>query len=189
MKLRLLAAVAASITILTAIMGGASALYIDPYLERQEAAHAVAETARAYGYAEDSAIIQAAQADWWAAQTELEKEIDLLARVVYFEAGDNRLSDRHQQLVACVVLNRCESPLFPNTIHDVVYQANPRIQYSCRNRLYTVDKTAIPQRCYDNAWKAARGEVDCPSNVIWQAGFFQGNGLYCKIGNTYFCWS
>lgn len=169
------------------ITGRASAAgYFDPQLQRQEAAHAVAETARSYGYAEDSAVIQAASADWWAAQAEMESEIDLLARVIWFEAGSNWISDRQQQLVAQVVLNRCADSRFPNTIADVVYA--PR-QYSCASRLYSISRDRIPQRCYDNALKAARGEVECPANVVWQAGFRQGKGVYAYMGNTYFCWS
>lgn len=167
--------------------GTASAHYFDKQEQAKEAAHAVAETARAYGYAEDSAVIQAASADWWAAQNQIEQELDLLTRVVYFEAGANNLTDRHQQLVACVVVNRCADPRFPSNIHDVVYAVNP-IQYSCYRWLYSVDRSQIPARCYDNAKKAAYGQVDCPATVVWQAGFLQGRGIYEKIGNTYFCW-
>lgn len=168
------------------ITGKASAAgYLDPYLQRQEAAHAVAETARQYGYPEDSSVIQAAQQDWWQAQQEIEAELALLTRVVWCEAGDNRLSDRHQQLVACVVLNRCADPRFPSTIRDVVYAPG---QYSCTSWLYRDAWSSIPARCYDNARKAAYGEVDCPACVVWQSGGFQGRGLYCRIGNTYFCY-
>lgn len=183
---KIIAVVIAVMAVTTVCMGSASALYIDQYLERQEAAHAVAETARKYGYAEDSAVIQAASADWWTAQAELDAEIDLLARVVWFEAGANWLSDRHQQLVACVVLNRCEDSRFPSTIKGVVYAKG---QYSCASRLYSISKSNIPARCYENARLAAYGHVECPANVVWQAGFKQGRGVYAYMGNTYFCWS
>lgn len=185
MRTRSFAAVIAVAAIMTVCAGSASALYVDPYIQQQEAAHAVAETARQYGYPEDSAVIQAASADWWEAQAGLEAEIDLLARVIWFEAGANWLSDRQQQLVAAVVLNRINDPRFPNTMKGVVYAKG---QYSCASRLYSINKSGITQRCYDNARLAVYGQVECPSNVVFQAGFRQGKGVYAYMGNTYFCY-
>ncbi|MBQ1805792.1 MAG: cell wall hydrolase [Oscillospiraceae bacterium] len=183
---RIITAAVAVILFAAILTSGASAAgYFDPQLRRQEAAHAVAETARAYGYAEDSAVIQAASADWWAAQDEINRDMELLTRVVWCEAGSDRLPDRQQQLVACVVLNRCADPRFPSTIQEVVYAPK---QYSCTSWLYRDPWSSIPARCYENARAAAFGEVDCPACVVWQSGGFQGVGLYCKIGNTYFCY-
>ncbi len=184
---RIIAALVAAIMALT-IGSTAGAYLVEPQVNRQIAAHAVAETARSVGYAENSAVIQAAQADWWAAQSEIDASLDLLTRVVYFEAGDNRLSDRQQQLVAAVACNRVADSRFPSTLKGVIYQTKPTIQYSCAASLYSVGLSSIPARCYENARLAAYGQVDCPDSVVWQAGFPQGRGLYCKIGNTWFCW-
>ena len=52
---------------------------------------------------------------WWT-----DYELDLLAAVIYHEAGSNECSDRHQQLVGQVVVNRMNSDEFPNTIYDVI---------------------------------------------------------------------
>ncbi len=46
-------------------------------------------------------------------------EIDLLARIVRAEAQSESFEGKIA--VACVVLNRVESPKFPNTIKDVIY--------------------------------------------------------------------
>lgn len=55
-------------------------------------------------------------------------DMELLALVCVAEAeGESELGKR---LVIDSVLNRVDSPNFPNTIWDVVYQANPP-QYSC----------------------------------------------------------
>ena len=55
-------------------------------------------------------------------------DMELLALVCVAEAeGESELGKR---LVIDSVLNRVDSPNFPNTILDVVYQANPP-QYSC----------------------------------------------------------
>lgn len=48
-----------------------------------------------------------------------ETEIDLLARLVRAEAQTEPLEGKIA--VACVVLNRVESPQFPNTIREVIY--------------------------------------------------------------------
>ena len=184
---RIVTALVAVIMALT-VSTTAGAYLGEPQINRQIAAHTVAETARSVGYAESSAIIQAASADWWAAQSEIDSQLDLLTRVVYFEAGDNRLSDRQQQLVAAVACNRVADSRFPNTLKGVIYQTKPTIQYSCASSLYSVGLSSIPARCYENARLAAYGQVDCPDSVVWQAGFPQGRGLYCKIGNTWFCW-
>ena len=163
----------------------AGAYLVEPQINRQIAAHYVAEAARSVGYAETSAIIQTAQADWWAAQNEIDSQLDLLTRVVWFEAGSSWISDRQQQLVAAVVCNRVADSRFPGTLNGVVYQSG---QYSCSGRLYSISASAIPARVRANAKAAAYGQVECPSNVVFQAAFRQGRGVYERGYNTYFCY-
>ena len=179
------AVVAAAVIVWIAGSCSASAGYFDTAEQRKEAAHTMAEAARTLGYAEDSAIISEAKAHYNAAQDEIDAELDMLGRVVYFEAGSSWISDRHQQLVACVVLNRCADERFPATIRDNVYK---RGQYACSGRLYSISRDKIPARCFDNAKAAAYGAVECPATVVWQAQFKQGRGTYERIGNTYFCY-
>lgn len=49
-------------------------------------------------------------------------ELDLLAAIVYAEAGDQGYYG--MQLVCDVILNRVSSPAWPNDIYSVVYQTN-----------------------------------------------------------------
>ena len=179
------ALVGVCVVCLLVAFGSAGAGYFDTHEARKEAAHQMAEAARELGYGEDSAIIQAAKEHYNVAQDEIDTELDLLGRVVYFEAGSSWISDRHQQLVACVVLNRCADSRFPATIKENVYK---RGQYACSGRLYTISWDKIPERCFNNAKMAAYDGVECPSGVVWQAQFKQGKGIYEKIGNTYFCY-
>lgn len=176
--------IAALVAVITAL-GTASAGYFDAHEARKAAAHQMAEAARELGYAEDSQIIAEAKAHYNAAQDEIDAELDMLGRVVYFEAGSSWISDRHQQLVACVVLNRCADERFPATIKENVYK---RGQYACAGRLFSISRDKIPARCFNNAKAAAYDGVECPSGVVWQAQFKQGRGTYEKIGNTYFCY-
>ena len=51
-----------------------------------------------------------------------QSELDLLAAIVYAEAGDQGY--RGMQLVCDVILNRVSSPSWPGSISEVVYQRN-----------------------------------------------------------------
>ena len=159
--------------------------YFDELEATKTRMHFFAEAARAVGFSEDSKDILDAKKIWHEAQDQIDEEIDLLARVIYFEAGSSWLTDRHQQLVACVLLNRCKDERFPDTIKENVYRQG---QYACASYLYSVTKDQIPERCYENARLAAYGLVECPENVIFQAEFKQGKGVYEHIYNTYFCY-
>ena len=112
-----------------------------------------------------------------------EEEISLLARLITAETGgtDEYLS----YLTGSVVINRMNNPSFPDTLFGVIYQNNP-IQYQC-----TVDGH-IYQPYTDLAWEIAEELLTygttIPENVLYQAEFVQGKGIYKKVGNTYFCW-
>ena len=112
-----------------------------------------------------------------------ESNIYLLARIISAEArGEPYVG---QVAVGAVVLNRIEHPSFPDTLFGVIYQNNP-IQYQC-----TVDGH-IYQPYTDLAWEVAEELLTygttIPENVLFQSEFLQGNGVYQKVGNTYFCW-
>ena len=98
--------------------------------KRQADAHQMAESARALGYPEDNYIISQARSVWWDAYYKIgaleesrpvytDRELRLLAMVIYYEA--NGCADRHQQLVAMVVLNRMHAGWADN-IFDVIEQ-------------------------------------------------------------------
>lgn len=182
---RYIAVLIFALTLAVCLSGAASAHYFDEQEQQKAEAHSTAELARAAGMPEGCDIIVDAQARWWEAQMDIDRQLDLLTRVVWFEAGSNWLSDRHQQLVAQVVLNRIADPRFPDTMEGVVYA---RGQYSCASRLYSIPWYKITQRCYDNARAAAYGMVECPANVVYQSGVRQGKGLYEFHYNTYFCY-
>lgn len=126
---------------------------------------------------------------WWT-----DEELNMLAALIYYEAGSNDCSDRHQQLVGQVVLNRVNSNEFPDTIYDVITQTKHGIQYSTYKKVLKNmgNRDIIPQRCYDNALVVLNGEVDCPDNIVWQAGFIQGSEIYeiheTSYSTTYFCY-
>ena len=123
-----------------------------------------------------------------------DEELEILAIIIYQEAGGNACSDDTRRKVGSVFLNRVNSPYFPDTFEEVATQKG---QYG------TLHKTGIqwPYRALnvqeaDDVSRAFRiaeellitGSI-LPDNVIWQAQFKQGDGVYCYQDKTYFCYS
>lgn len=68
-----------------------------------------------------------------------QQELDLLARLVQAEAGGEPYNGK--VAVAATVLNRVESPRYPNTLTGVIYQVNYGYQY-CPVRNGTINRPA-----------------------------------------------
>ena len=112
-----------------------------------------------------------------------EEEWELLAHLIFAEAGSDWCSDNMMYYVGSVVLNRIESEYFPNTMREVIYQPG---QYSC------VDNGMIDyeynQRAYNVAEDLLTSGSCLPKNVVFQAQFEQGDGTYVVVQNMYFCY-
>lgn len=177
----------------------------------QAQAHLTAETLRKKGYSNNSVYIQAAKSTWNDAQKAIQgyqklskytdEDIRILATTVYYEAGGT--TEQLRTYVAQVVLNRVADSRFPNTVYGVVTQ---RGQYS--GNYATASATqAIKDKdakngtynyatCVTSAKKAMMGQVDMPSNVIYQANFKQGTGVWKAIyfnsgyfaSTSYYCY-
>lgn len=149
----------------------------------QNKLHEIAEIAREIGLEEDNPIIQEASFLWF---TELE-DVKILANVINPESSG--CTDRHQQLVGAVVMNRKNSNQFPNTIKEVIAQENqynPSYLENLPNYL-TADKEM--QRCFRNAVLAYCGNVECPDNVLYQSNYPDlGTKYYevIEVKNTHF---
>jgi len=77
------------------------------------------------------------------------EEFDLLARIITAEAASE--SYKTQVAVGACVLNRVDSPQFPDTIRDVIYQ---------RNQFQPVSNGAINKPASESAKKAARDALN-----------------------------
>lgn len=128
------------------------------------------------GLAEDSAIIKEASVLWYA-ETE---ECRILANVIAHEAP--YCTDRHQQLVAQVVLNRVGDGRFPDTVKSVVEQEGQYHPSYTRNLPEYANCSVEVRRCFANAIAALNGEVECPKDVIFQSQYISlGAGTYERI--------
>lgn len=95
-------------------------------------------------------------------------------------------SKEHQMYVGSVVLNRLHNKKYfsyADCIKDIALAPN---QYTCFNgpNAYR-DPTDLNIEVAKEL--ILYGSV-LPSNVIFQAQFKQGQGVYIQLGNTYFCW-
>lgn len=177
----------------------------------QAQAHQTANKLRAQGYSDSSSYIQAAKATWNAAQAEIVayqklskytyEDIRILATTVYYEAGST--TEQLRQYVAQVALNRVADSRFPNTVKGVITQPGQyNTKYAAMETAQTIkNKDAANgtynwETCKNSVKQAMMGKVDMPSNVLYQANFSQGKGLWKSVyfnsgyfaSTSYFCY-
>ena len=121
-----------------------------------------------------------------------EEELELLALVIYQEAGGDACSDETRRMVGEVALNRVADTRFPDTLAEVLTQKR---QYG---RLYwtglvwperaarEVEAHAVA-RAYDCAKQVLTGDRLLPEDVIFQAEFSQGRETVALQDGFYFC--
>ena len=177
----------------------------------QDQAHQTAESLRKKGYSDSSAYVQAAKSTWNEAQKAIagyqklaqysDEDIRILTTTVFHEAGHT--TEQLRQYVAQVVLNRVEDSRFPSTVKAVITQPG---QYSTKyatveaaNAIQATDSkngTYYYGICEDSVKAAMMGQVEMPSNVLYQANFSQGKGVWKSVyfnsgwyaSTSYFCY-
>lgn len=177
----------------------------------QDQAHQTAESLRKKGYSDSSAYVQAAKSTWNEAQKAIagyqklaqysDEDIRILTTTVFHEAGHT--TEQLRQYVAQVVLNRVEDSRFPDTVKGVITQPG---QYSTKyatveaaNAIQATDSkngTYYYGICEDSVKAAMMGQVEMPSNVLHQANFSQGKGVWKSVyfnsgwyaSTSYFCY-
>lgn len=125
-------------------------------------------------------------------------EFNLCCRVVMNEQGANVSTDEAQQGVLWVVLNRqsnggINGRLENPTILDILQEPG---QYGNKYTTDNPDVSDVTPKVKENVRKVLEREVEpWPENVLFQAMFPQGTGVYKKIYNpkpfdsyTYFCY-
>lgn len=114
-------------------------------------------------------------------------DLEMLACVIYQEAGGNASCDNCRRYVGDIVLNRVEHPKFPNTIEEVLTAHGQYgtlyitgIKWPERAK-YDVEKEAVA-RAYRIAEEILSGQHSklYGEGYIWQARFIQGTeGFWC----------
>lgn len=112
-----------------------------------------------------------------------ESDLEMLAHLIGGEAGANYCSDKMKYYVGSVVLNRVASDYYPDTLEEVIFQKG---QYACTwDGNYDREPT---ESCYEIAKDLLINGSVLPANVIFQAEFEQGDGVYCQEQNMIFCY-
>lgn len=113
-------------------------------------------------------------------------ELEMLACVIYQEAGGDNTCDECRRRVADVVLNRVADPRFPDTIYGVLTQPG---QYSALSAgIRWPERASNPYEAHAvrRAYRIAKGILMGEHSdlygkgYIWQATFIQGrDNIYC----------
>lgn len=180
--------------------------------EIQAQAHSVANLLRQQGYDDSNTYIQAAKSLWNDAQKEInayqklsrytDEDIRILATMVYYEAGQT--TEQLRQYVAQVAVNRVLDSRFPNTIYGVITQPGQYAgKYATEEATQKIKNNDAANgtyhwlNCVSSAKMALMERVDMPRNVLFQANFTQGTGVWKAVhfdsgwfaSTSYFCYA
>ena len=122
-----------------------------------------------------------------------DEDLEILALLIYQEAGGDACSDDTRLKVGTVALNRVADARFPDTILEVATQKR---QYG---RLYWTglvwperadkpEEAHAVERAYESARAVLEGErAGLPEDVVFQAEFEQGTETVAYQDGLYFC--
>ena len=127
------------------------------------------------------------------------EEVCTLAALIYCEGRD--MCFKAIVYIISVVLNRVNSPLFPDNIIDVVYQKgqyepalkgtiNKYIQIYLYNDTSGISDEELEEleRIFEIVKYILEIGSQLPSNVLYQSTFPQGDGVYEVVDEEYFCY-
>lgn len=108
--------------------------------------------------------------------------LELLAHLIYAEVGNE--SEDSMWYAGSVVINRINHHEYPNNLYDVVFQRG-QYEVTWNEGLYKETPSDV---AYEVAAELLNSGSILPSDVLYQAEFVQGSGVYEKIDNTYYCY-
>lgn len=122
------------------------------------------------------------------------EELELMAKVIYQEAGGDACSDEARRMVGEVVLNRVASEYFPDTLEEVLLQERQYGRYHWTGIIwperasYESEAHAV-ERARQIATDLLTGKLErlLPEDVLFQAEFPQNVEIVAFIDGIYFC--
>ena len=145
----------------------------------------------------DEVVVEEVKSDTAQINEECEKtytdwDLELLALVIYQEAGADYISDETRLMVGNVVLNRVADSRYPDTIEEVLLQPRQYGRLSWTGIKWP-DRVTDPyeahavERAYRLAQELLEGKRVLPEDVIFQAEFSQGTETVAYQDGMYFC--
>ena len=128
--------------------------------------------------AQQAAIESAREEVYYGSVSANQSELDLLAALLYCEAGVDYDNDC---AVGAVVMNRVRSSQFPNTISEVIYQAGQFTPVGT-GKVARILESGAPAICYEAAQQALSGYSNVGGCLYFRMGT---NGTYI-IGDNAF---
>lgn len=121
-----------------------------------------------------------------------EAELEMMALVIYQEAGGDACTDETRLMVGQVVLNRVADSRFPDTIEEVLLQKSQygRLHWTglvWPERASNETEREAVERAYKCAEMVLDGEKLLPDDVIFQSEFVQGKEIVAQSDGFYFC--
>lgn len=118
---------------------------------------------------------------------EYSEDVEMLACVIYCEAGSDSICDDCRRYVGDVVLNRVADPRFPDTIYGVLTAEGQYGRFHWTGivwpeRAHYSSEAHAVERAYRIAQEVLNGQHSSlyGNGYVWQAGFVQGTeGFWC----------
>lgn len=120
-----------------------------------------------------------------------QEDLELLALVIYQEAGADYCSDETRLMVGTVVMNRISDPRFPDAMYEVVTQkgAYGKLHWTgpvWPTRASKPEEAHAVARAYTIAERILQGERPLPEDVVFQSEYIMGEIVAYSDG-LYFC--
>ena len=116
-------------------------------------------------------------------QSYSDEELYWLSHAIAAEVGNSTYESK--AMCGLVIINRVNSVSFKaDTIEKVIFSPG-QYETVSNGKIYNEpDEESI-----EIARKILEGtiEIEIPADVVYQAEFRQGSGIYCQIGNEYYC--
>lgn len=109
-------------------------------------------------------------------------EIDMLAKIVFLESHTE--PEEGISAVITVILNRVVSPLFPNTLEEVLSQDNP-VQFTSWKNIDIAQPTEKEYKLIEAALSGEKEVLDI--DYLYFSRGKQNNAEPVKIGRHWFC--
>ena len=120
----------------------------------------------------------------------VENESDLYWLSHLIMAEEEGASYENKLMCGLVAMNRVKDKSFPNTLEEVIFQKDKKgnVQYACIKSIND-KKARIYLEPNEDSMQAAKEilsencSITIPENVVYQAEYPLGSGVYKKIGN------